>query len=483
MSDIPLLPALGVVGAFVGIVYFLRRREVALVREGFARAGDPSARIGGAWIKQVVHGTLSGRAVDYEIHQGSKTTAGSSTATLPFAAGALDFEIHLSAQGERDTQLVQRGLEIDVSVGDPDFDDTVVVEAAPAEVARAVLDAPTRASVRAYMPCQLSAAGGKITLVKNHKITDPAAVAEALALVTRFAARVEAAVAELAEDRREDALGAGAYRGAVESPAARARDREELERLRGLRAGRFHEPAPPHVRVDGRPHRALGRLRVAQVLGEPLDLAARAGLRRARALSLPAGGSFGRRVGASVGRVGASVGRVGASVGGAELRQAGGTLPQAGESFRRSVGASAGRRNASAARRELPQARGSFGRQEERFRRREKASVGRTELRQAGGSFRRRERASVGGTEIRQAGGTLPQAGGSFRRRDGASAGRRNASAGRRELGRRVGASAGARELRVGGSELRSERRSFRRREGASAGGRARTARAWLRCY
>jgi hypothetical protein len=70
-----------------------------------------------------------------------------------------------------DAKLVERGQEVDVEVGDPIFDEKVLVEAAPAEVARAARDAPTRATRRTAAPPRVLPAGAPAPATRRSSST------------------------------------------------------------------------------------------------------------------------------------------------------------------------------------------------------------------------------------------------------------------------------------------------------------------------
>src|ERR1700722_2326941 len=146
-------------GVFFAGVAFYRWRQLASMREGMELAGATDARITGI---QGARGTIQGRLVRYVTVSGHKGFTGFTRATAPFPPGAPQLELHLKPQTRDDEGLVQRGEEIDVVVGDPPFDSAFVVEAAPAETVRALLDPHTRSMLRALLPCELHIAGEEV---------------------------------------------------------------------------------------------------------------------------------------------------------------------------------------------------------------------------------------------------------------------------------------------------------------------------------
>src|ERR1700722_18591664 len=139
----------------LGALIFFRLRELNAIRQGFELAGASDARI--QWMS-VVAGTVRGREVRYATEmsiKNARTTQGWTTARAPIPTGAAEVEMHLTPETPRETRLVQRGLAVDVEVGEPLFDAAFLVEAAPAETVRAILDAPTRSTLRSLRPCEL----------------------------------------------------------------------------------------------------------------------------------------------------------------------------------------------------------------------------------------------------------------------------------------------------------------------------------------
>src|SRR5258705_12091107 len=63
--------------------------------------------------------------------------------------------IYVRRQGYSDEERIARGEMIDVQVGDPAFDAPFRLDIAPADVARRLLDQPTRTLLAAYDPVEL----------------------------------------------------------------------------------------------------------------------------------------------------------------------------------------------------------------------------------------------------------------------------------------------------------------------------------------
>jgi hypothetical protein len=209
------------------------------LRDAFAKAGSDDAHIDGIGS---VAGTVQGRPVRY-LTETRKKNGGRTIATAPVPPGAAEVEIHLRPQTERDAELVERGLAIDVVVGEPLFDAAFLVEAAPEETVRALLDASTRAKLRALRPCELHVADGEVIFRKPGKITDPVMVSEVVRLMGGLAARLVAVGHEVEGQRMKALQEADAgYRGvtAVEATAKLAGHgaSRELKVLHAVRARR-----------------------------------------------------------------------------------------------------------------------------------------------------------------------------------------------------------------------------------------------------
>ena len=224
-------------GGFIGLLYYLRWREVAAARDGLRAAGATDAHIRAVMFSgQVAEGTVRGRKVRFEVEQGGKNSPSYTTVAIPAPPG-IAFEMHLSEQTPRALRLVEQGLEIDVNVGDPSFDDRVIVEAAPSRMAVAVLDASLRERILAQMPCTVSVAGGTILLRKRGKLTSIPVVQELVDLVSTVDAMISAVALELAA--QQPGMAAQDYRGGYGEAGAALRDagaERELAHLREVRA-------------------------------------------------------------------------------------------------------------------------------------------------------------------------------------------------------------------------------------------------------
>jgi hypothetical protein len=219
-------------------------RVLVGLRDGFVTAGAQDVRIDG--INSVV-GTLQGWPVRYVAamrKSGLSATWTIATAAVP--KGAIDVELHLRPQTARDASLVERGLAIDLIVGEPLFDAAFLVEAAPEDAVRAILDAPTRARLRALLPCELRVAEGEVLFRRAGQHTEPAVVCAVVKLVGGLASRLASVGREVEQKKMRVLQEAGlGYRGvtpleAVAKLAEHGASRE-LQVLHAVRANRWAE--------------------------------------------------------------------------------------------------------------------------------------------------------------------------------------------------------------------------------------------------
>jgi hypothetical protein len=236
---------LAVVGAFVLLSYLLRsldrrrrRRELVAVHSAFELNDAADADVVGNDVLAV----LDGRLYRYTLEQGGHSSPGSTVVTVSMPARLPAFEMHLWSQTTADVKRVARGQEIDVVLGDPTFDASVVVEAAPSSIALLVLDPPTRANVLAQMPCTIDLEDGSLVFRKPGKVCRAADAGVVIVTMRALCARLATVAAEIESERLAGAQGnTDAYRGAdaLATSAgladADAKAQAEIARLRGLR--------------------------------------------------------------------------------------------------------------------------------------------------------------------------------------------------------------------------------------------------------
>ena len=242
MAQVPaLLLTVLIFGGFFALIIWLRRREAVGLCNAFVAAGSSDARVKG---DDTVIGTVQGVRMTCTIYQGGKHSHPHTVLEAPTPAGMPACEIHLFPQDSGDQRRVERGVEIDVEIGDPRFDAAVVVEAAPAGVVRAVLDDHLRACVLQMMPCQIDVTAGNLHIRKRGRITNAYDVRTLTESVAYLSARLGQVGAELGAERMAAMAqqGVGGYRGVGASAADAAFGppgaADELAHLQAVRARR-----------------------------------------------------------------------------------------------------------------------------------------------------------------------------------------------------------------------------------------------------
>jgi hypothetical protein len=154
-------------------------------------------------------------------------------------------ELHVRRQGWHANAAIARGKMIDVEIGDPVFDPMFVVEAAPADVVRALLDP----ELRGFLASHSSAKLDTVVLAGHRKVLRLtvtgwiAGVADAMAniaAVARAASRIRDAFAVV--DSANAPVESGApYRQQLDETRSRAAEEvraREIAHLVALRKGR-----------------------------------------------------------------------------------------------------------------------------------------------------------------------------------------------------------------------------------------------------
>ena len=154
--------------------------------------------------------------------------------------------VHVRRHGKADHGQVARGEMVDVQVGDKAFDDAFLVEAAPADVVRVLLEADIRALLAAYPEIDLDTvdrADGTRALVVGIRgwLEDPAEFAEPMRVMARLGSRVRAAYAAADAAVEQNTAPGDPYRPIVDDAPVRAAQsaREaEVANVKGMRAER-----------------------------------------------------------------------------------------------------------------------------------------------------------------------------------------------------------------------------------------------------
>jgi hypothetical protein len=231
----------------LGAAYATREAQKRAIEALFRQRGaeprrvtDLSSRMNGV---AAVEGRLGGRTVRFGLHTGGKHTPRKTMCgAWLHAPSPLEMELRPATAGE--LRNLEHGRAIDLVLGDGAFDDSFIVEAAPSEMARALLDRNARTALLTFHPCVVTVAGDKLTFSKSGYLEEPAEIARVLDMCADLASRLEVLPAEILEHRLAGSheIEPAGYRGA--SPASmRAlemtpRDMSELAALHQARAKR-----------------------------------------------------------------------------------------------------------------------------------------------------------------------------------------------------------------------------------------------------
>jgi hypothetical protein len=212
------------------------RRRV--VEEAFRSLGSEPRRT-----LQGIEGPVRGLPVRYSFTSGKRQVK----STICHAVLSIErpaFEMDLRPETRWGARDVEHGRAIDLLLGDDAFDDAFLVEAAPAEIARALLDRETRTALLAFHPCRLTVLGNELRFSKLASLDEFAEVRRVLELCTQVRSRLESLPAQLHEERlalAREGESAG-YRGpspqAIGALATSSHAAGELAALRAMRTRR-----------------------------------------------------------------------------------------------------------------------------------------------------------------------------------------------------------------------------------------------------
>jgi hypothetical protein len=238
----------GILVVFVSIATILgasiaaRGARLRVVEDAFRSLGGEPRRT-----LQGVEGPIHGLAVRYWFTRGSGTnnTVKNTLCSATLSVERPAFEMDLRPQTRWGTRDVEHGRAIDLVLGDEAFDDSFLVEAAPADMARALIDRETRTAMLAFHPCRLTIVDNELQFSKATRLDEFAEIRRVLELCTRVRSRLESLPALLHEERlalaRESAAAAG-YRGPsaqqISALATSSAAAAELAALRRIRARR-----------------------------------------------------------------------------------------------------------------------------------------------------------------------------------------------------------------------------------------------------
>lgn len=234
MGVVFVVGVLMVVAFAVGLSSIQRRRGAL---------SDIALAIGGTAVGNRATGVHHGVATRFAF---TKRSSGKSsenwteiTAELP---AKYPLEIFVRRHAWLDHGKIERGTMVDVVLGDPAFDDAFLVEAAPADVARILIDAPARSLLAGEPVVELSTTdvdGQRVLKLATRRWIETSS--EAVRLIdatTLIASRVRDAFAQ-ADAAVPVAETGSPYRAIAAPQLDRANDRSaEVETVRALRAER-----------------------------------------------------------------------------------------------------------------------------------------------------------------------------------------------------------------------------------------------------
>jgi hypothetical protein len=152
-------------------------------------------------------------------------------------AEAPPFAMDVRPRTAAEERALERGDAIDLDLGDEPFDRAFVVEAAPADVIRVLVDGATRAALLSLRPCRFALDAGDLHLSKPGTWTAPPDVARIVRLCLDVRERAGRLPVEMA--RHHELAG---YRGAMTTAAARQRDlaraASEIDAVKAVRRSR-----------------------------------------------------------------------------------------------------------------------------------------------------------------------------------------------------------------------------------------------------
>jgi len=198
-----------VAAIFVAVIIALRsvrREQLRLVEEEMRRLGASPFRSGGA-----VMGSVSGIAVTYGFRetdrQGSETFC---TALVPYDSPRLELE--LRPQTPIELRHVAAKRAVDLVFGDETFDDAFIVEAAPANIARALLDDPIRTALLTFHPCRVTVIAGELRFDKAAFLGEAGEIRRLLELCVSLCTRLTA-LSSAVEERQVELARVGDHAG------------------------------------------------------------------------------------------------------------------------------------------------------------------------------------------------------------------------------------------------------------------------------
>jgi hypothetical protein len=182
-----------------------------------------------------VAGRVDGREVTFHLTYHGSGKSRRAFTEVDVALPPTTFHLELRGQTMYEESRVRRGLAVDVQIGDRIFDDSFIVEAAPADVARELLTVDLRRALMHVKPWKVLPAGLGLRIEKYGHVLE---VDEAVALVD-LAARLAAGVrpAEAAAEAKLEAAApmiGGPFRAEADAGGIRAQKAARAEEVVAL---------------------------------------------------------------------------------------------------------------------------------------------------------------------------------------------------------------------------------------------------------
>jgi hypothetical protein len=237
-----------------GAAYAAREARTRTLEETFRRLGAQPTRAKTRLFSVVSlplarrHGAVEGCVRGIPLRY-SFQTAGRSTPNRTLCEATLvqatELVMDLRPQTRAAERDVEHGRAIDLALGDAAFDDSFVVEAAPSELATALLDDRNiRTHLLAFSPCHVAIAGAKLTFRKDAYLAEPGEIGRVIEVCAEMASRLNVLPGMLQESRlARSADGDSGYRGrspeAIRLAGQNPQGAIELEALHRVRSRRM----------------------------------------------------------------------------------------------------------------------------------------------------------------------------------------------------------------------------------------------------
>jgi hypothetical protein len=241
------LAILGIIAMFLvplGIALALSHASAERRRGTLARIAE--GLVEGACQPATATGVCRDLEVSYTfVTRGSGSTSETWTEIAAAIPAKYPLSIHVRRHGRSDWARIERGEMVDVIVGAPEFDAAFLVEVAPADVARLLLDQDARSLLEQYDPVELTT-----VTVDNHRVLrfsfrtwceDSELAIVLIDQVARIASRVRDAYRLAEQSTATDDATGGPYRPELDETATRAAAAQrtvEVHHLEALRANR-----------------------------------------------------------------------------------------------------------------------------------------------------------------------------------------------------------------------------------------------------